>query len=218
MGVNAVASLMSYSIFGDSLPVQRLQLLRAQEHHPGGRARRADRGGRKGAASGGAQVRTPKWTRTRTGTATRWRATRVPRRWDAPTGASGFMTRQGRHEHRGQGRQHGLHRVPRGPRSPTCHRSIPITDIAREDIEYLERARRGWSGRSQNAEPVVNTHSIGRAELVGYGQDYMGAGDHRAEASHATRAGYRSRADRPQAARAKKSAPATKTTTTKKPG
>ena len=51
---------------------------------------------------------------------------------------------------------------------------LPLTGIAREDIEYLETRKAWLAGRSQNAETTVNVHSVGQANLLSVGQDYAG--------------------------------------------
>jgi hypothetical protein len=51
---------------------------------------------------------------------------------------------------------------------------IPLTGIAREDIEFLETRKAWLVGRSQDAVATVSTHSVGQAVLVSTGTDYRG--------------------------------------------
>ncbi|MBI1799635.1 MAG: hypothetical protein HYR73_08095 [Candidatus Eisenbacteria bacterium] len=53
-------------------------------------------------------------------------------------------------------------------------RQVPLTGIVREDIDF-KGLRTAWLiGRSKDAPTVVLDHSTGRAELVGFGYNYRG--------------------------------------------
>jgi hypothetical protein len=49
---------------------------------------------------------------------------------------------------------------------------VPLTRIVREDIDYSIKRKSWLIGRSQDAPENVMEHSVGRAELIGYGTGY----------------------------------------------
>ncbi|HTM56880.1 MAG TPA: hypothetical protein VL123_00540 [Candidatus Udaeobacter sp.] len=54
-------------------------------------------------------------------------------------------------------------------------RRIPVTGVAREDIEFTSSLKAWMVGRSSDAPSNVVTHSIGQAVLVDYGSGYAGS-------------------------------------------
>jgi hypothetical protein len=49
---------------------------------------------------------------------------------------------------------------------------VPVTGLAREDIDYLYQAKTWLIGRSNSGELMTKEHSIGKAELIGTGMGF----------------------------------------------
>jgi len=169
-GGSSVASLMSYSIFADSLPVQHLQYFVRKSINDVD-----DRGVpheviAKGSA-GGIKSHTKLDPNTH---------------WYSDTLASDSVRVLGRSFwcKRLHTRRDVTNSVEKGDstvlteyredRDTYLSPQLPLTGIAREDIEYLETRKAWLAGRSQDAETTVNVHSVGQAMLVSVGQDYAG--------------------------------------------
>jgi len=162
----SVATLMSYSIFGDSLAIQRMQLYRRKSINT------LDEQGKPRqevvkAASSALKSRTlfkrpiqwdvdtlpPDTVHTPRGT---YNATRVSIRQG--TGATTTV------------RDSSVYSEARENRMTYMHPSIPLTHIVREDIESII-GRRTWEiGRSSaSTELVIRDRGLGTARLIDYG-------------------------------------------------
>ena len=169
-GGSSVASLMSYSIFGDSLPVQHLQYFvrkSINDVDERGNPREVVAKGSLGGIKSHTKVdpNTHWYSDTLASDSVRvmghtyW-CKRVHTRRDvastAEQGDSTVMTEY------------------REDRDTYLSPLIPLTGIAREDIEFLETRKAWLAGRSQDAVATVSTHSVGQAVLISTGTDYRG--------------------------------------------
>ena len=212
-GVSAVASLMSYSIFADSLPVQHLQYFvrkNISDVDERGLPREVVAKG----SSGGIKSHTKVDPNTH---------------WYSDTLASDSVTAAGKTYwcKRLHTRRDVANSVERGDstilteyredRDTYLSPLVPLTSIVREDIEYLETRKAWLAGRSQDAAAVVSVHSVGQAMLIGSGHDYAGRlideSKRRSQRDQDREAGIE-----PAKAAPKKSAPAGTKSTTHKSG
>ena len=205
-GGSSVATLMSYSIFSDSLPVQHLQYFvrkSISDTDERGIPREVVAKG----SAGGIKSHTKVDPNTH---------------WYSDTLASDSVRVMGRTYwcKRLHTRRDVANSVEQGDstvmteyredRDTYLTPHIPLTGIAREDIEYLETRKAWLAGRSQDAATTVNVHSVGQAILLSTGSDYQGQ-----LIAENKRYSFKDQ-ERMAAAAAGKSSPAKKTTTTKK--
>ena len=167
-GGSSVASLMSYSIFSDSLPVQHLQYFVRKSIND------VDERGipreiiAKGSAGG---IK----SHTKVDPNTHWYSDTLASDSVHVLGRSFWCKRLHTRRDVTNSVEKGDSTVLteyREDRDTYLSPQIPLTGIAREDIEYLETRKAWLAGRSQDAETTVSTHSVGQAMLMSIGQDY----------------------------------------------
>ena len=184
-GGSSVASLMSYSIFGDSLPVQHLQYFVRKSINDVD-----ERGNPREVIAKGSVGGIKSHTKVDPNT-----------HWYSDTLASDSVRVLGKTYwcKRLHTRRDVTNSVERGDstimteyredRDTYLSPQIPLTGIAREDIEYLETRKAWLAGRSQDAETTVNTHSVGQALLISIGDGLRRAVDPGGQATLAARSG-----------------------------
>ena len=167
-GGTSVASLMSYAIFGDSLPVQHIQYFVRKSING-----TDERGEPHEAIAKGSTAGIRSHTRVDPNT-----------HWYSDTLASDSILAMGRkfwckrlHTRRDVTNtlEHGDSTIMteyREDRDTYLSREVPLTSIVREDIEYLETRKAWLAGRSADAQTAVSTHSVGQSIVLGYGNDY----------------------------------------------
>lgn len=166
----SVASLMSYSIFSDSLPAQHVQYYMRKSIND-----TDERGMPHEVVSKGLTSGIKSHTKVDPNT-----------HWYSDTLASDSILAMGRkfwckrlHSRRDLAKteEHGDSTIMteyREDRDTYLSREVPLTSIVREDIEYLETRKAWLVGRSADAQSAVSIHSVGQSILLGYGYDYRG--------------------------------------------
>jgi hypothetical protein len=212
-GSSSVASLMSYTIFSDSLPVQHLQYYVRKSIND------VDERGipheviAKGSAGG---IK----SHTKMDPNTHWYSDTLASDSVHVLGRSFWCKRLHTRRDVTNTLEHGDSTVMteyREDRDTYLTPQIPLTGIAREDIEYLETRKAWLAGRSQDAEAVVSVHSVGQALLVSVGQDYRGQLINESKRRSLRDQGLEP-ASAPGRPAPKKSAPPAKTSSSKKAG
>jgi len=167
-GGAAVASLMSYSVFRDSIPTQHLQYYVRKTIND-----TDDRGNPHEVIAKGRSAGIKSHTKVDPNT-----------HWYSDTLASDSVSALGRMFwcKRLHTRRDVTNTVDKGDstimteyredRDTYLTTQIPLTSVVREDIDYLETRKAWLAGRSEDAQTTVNTHSVGQAMLLGYGFDY----------------------------------------------
>jgi len=167
-GAAATATLMSYAIFDDTLPVPHMQLYQrkainevAEDGTPIPYVTRR--------TSSGLKLRTPFDDKVAWDIDTLGRDTvSVPR---GTFSCVRVRTRQGKSSTRDVGDSTEYTEV-RDNRVASLNRSIPITSLAREEIDYSFQTRKWQIGRSEDAPPLrYIDRSIGQARLVDFGEN-----------------------------------------------
>jgi hypothetical protein len=164
----SAASLVSYAIFGDSLPVQHIQYFVRKSINGVD-----ERGQAKEMIAKGSTAGIKSHTKVDPNT-----------HWYSDTLASDSVLAMGRKYwcKRLHSRRDVTNTIERGDstimteyredRDTYLSRDVPLTSIVREDIEYLETRKAWLVGRSADAQTAVSTHSVGQSIVLGYGYDY----------------------------------------------
>jgi hypothetical protein len=169
-GSSSVASLMSYTIFGDSLPVQHLQYYVRKSINDVDERGNPREVIAKGSAGG---IK----SHTKVDPNTHWYSDTLASDSVHVLGHTFWCKRLHTRRDVTNTVDHGDSTILteyREDRDTYLTPQIPLTGIAREDIEYLETRKAWLAGRSQDAETVVSVHSVGQALLISVGQDYRG--------------------------------------------
>jgi hypothetical protein len=164
----ATATLMSYAIFDDSLPIAHMQLFQRKGINELGMDGMPSQMVLRRTA-GGLKLRTPFDDRIAWDVDTLGQDT-----VSTPQGTFQCLkvsTRQGKSTTRDVGDSTEYTEV-RDNRVSYLSRRIPITSLAREEIEYSIRERKWQIGRSEDAPPLhYLDRSLGEARLIGFGEN-----------------------------------------------
>lgn len=162
----AIATLMSFAAFGDSLPIPHMMLYMrksitgmTEDGRPEQTLARRPSGSLKARSPIDDQIR---WSVDTLGTDT----------VSVPTGVyqcARVLTRQGKSAQTDVG-DSTLYTEVHDERVAYISRQVPITSLVREDIDYWFQRRTWQIGRSQDAAPLhMMEHSTGVARLVEFG-------------------------------------------------